>query len=52
MMSIVPRNFPTLSIVPTIKQLRSELLQWIADEALGGDLIAAEWILLTALAKV
>ena len=50
--AIVPRVFPAQSILPTIKQLRSELLQWIADEALGGDLIAAEWVFLTSLAKV
>ena len=51
-MTIVPRNFPAPSILPTVKQLRNELLQWIADEALGGDLVAAEWVLLAALARV
>jgi hypothetical protein len=50
--AVVPRTFPEQFIVSTIKQLRSELLQWIADEALGGDIIAAEWVLLTALSKV
>jgi hypothetical protein len=47
-----PRAFPEQSLVPTVRQLRTELLQWVADEALGGDLIAAEWVLLTVLARV
>ncbi|KAG8758232.1 hypothetical protein FRC14_000479 [Serendipita sp. 396] len=31
---------------------RQELLQWIADEGLGGDTVAAEWVLLLSLSKV
>ncbi|KAF8906042.1 putative alanine racemase-domain-containing protein [Gymnopilus junonius] len=49
--TIVPRSFPdkSLSIVKTVRQ---ELIQWIAREALAGDLIASEWVLLCALARV
>ena len=32
--------------------VREELLDWIASEALGGDRDAAEWILLTCVARV
>jgi Mini-chromosome maintenance replisome factor len=32
--------------------VREELLTWIADEALGGDRDAAEWVLLTCVARV
>ena len=31
---------------------REELLSWIAEEALGGDRDAAEWVLLTCVARV
>ncbi|TBU28931.1 mini-chromosome maintenance replisome factor-domain-containing protein [Dichomitus squalens] len=33
-------------------QIREELIAWIADEALGGDRHAAEWILLSCIARV
>ncbi|VDB87185.1 unnamed protein product [Peniophora sp. CBMAI 1063] len=32
--------------------LRDELIAWIAEEALGGDREAAEWVLLTSIARV
>ncbi|KAI0304404.1 hypothetical protein B0F90DRAFT_1809233 [Multifurca ochricompacta] len=37
---------------PVWAHVREELLGWIADEALGGDLDAAEWVLLTCVARV
>ncbi|KAH7927729.1 hypothetical protein BV22DRAFT_1084528 [Leucogyrophana mollusca] len=33
-------------------ELRDELIDWIASEALGGDRDAAEWVLLSVIAKV
>lgn len=33
-------------------QVRAELVAWIADAALAGDRDAAEWVLLTAVARV
>ncbi|KAM5531827.1 hypothetical protein V8D89_014526 [Ganoderma adspersum] len=33
-------------------QIREELIAWIADEALGGDRRAAEWVLLSCISKV
>ncbi|PPQ78178.1 hypothetical protein CVT25_015511 [Psilocybe cyanescens] len=50
--TIVPRSFPGSSLLPSIAGLRKELIQWIADEGLGGDCIAAEWVFLCALARV
>ncbi|KAF8964094.1 putative alanine racemase-domain-containing protein [Flammula alnicola] len=50
--TIVPRLFPEPSIIPTIKTLREELIKWIADEGLAGDQVAAEWVLLSAIARV
>lgn len=35
-----------------ITETREELISWIADEALGGDRDAAEWILLITIARV
>ncbi|KAI0822638.1 putative alanine racemase-domain-containing protein, partial [Trametes gibbosa] len=32
--------------------VRQELISWIADEALGGDRVAAEWALLSCVARV
>ena len=32
--------------------VRQELIQWMASEGLGGDLDAAEWVLLACIAKV
>lgn len=37
---------------PFQPQIREELLSWIAEEALGGDRDAAEWVLLTCIARV
>ncbi|KAH9049897.1 mini-chromosome maintenance replisome factor-domain-containing protein [Lactarius hengduanensis] len=37
---------------PSQHHVREELLSWIADEALGGDRDAAEWVLLTCVARV
>jgi hypothetical protein len=37
---------------PIQQQVREELLDWIADEALGGDRDAAEWVLLACVARV
>ncbi|KAH9980249.1 hypothetical protein BGW80DRAFT_489209 [Lactifluus volemus] len=37
---------------PIQSQVREELLTWIADEALGGDHDAAEWVLLACVARV
>ena len=34
------------------QSVREELLDWITSEALGGDRDAAEWILLTCVARV
>lgn len=31
---------------------RDELISWIADESLGGDRLAAEWVLVTVIARV
>ncbi|KAI1790741.1 mini-chromosome maintenance replisome factor-domain-containing protein [Ganoderma leucocontextum] len=33
-------------------QIREELIAWIADEALGGDHQAAEWVLLSCISRV
>ncbi|KAI0637270.1 mini-chromosome maintenance replisome factor-domain-containing protein [Trametes polyzona] len=33
-------------------QVRDELISWIADEALCGDRVAAEWVLLVCIARV
>jgi hypothetical protein len=37
---------------PIQPHVREELLDWIADEALGGDRDAAEWVLLACVARV
>jgi hypothetical protein len=37
---------------PIQPHIRDELLDWIADEALGGDRDAAEWVLLACVARV
>ncbi|CAA7267982.1 unnamed protein product [Cyclocybe aegerita] len=50
--SVIPRLFPDSSLIPTIKSLREEIIQWIADEGLAGDRYAAEWVLLCAVARV
>jgi len=37
---------------PFQNHIREELLNWLAEEALGGDHDAAEWVLLTCVARV
>ena len=37
---------------PFQPQIREDLLSWVAEEALGGDRDAAEWVLLTCVARV
>jgi len=37
---------------PIEQRIREELLEWIANEALGGDRDAAEWVLLACVARV
>ncbi|PPQ66893.1 hypothetical protein CVT26_009833 [Gymnopilus dilepis] len=49
--TIVPRAFPD-STLSTVGALRQELIRWIADEALAGDLIASEFVLLCSIARV
>ena len=46
--SLVLRSYPS----PAAVQIRNELVNWIASEALGGDIDAAEWVLLTSIARV
>ena len=41
----------SISLNP-ISSLRSELIDWIATEGLGGDVNAAEWVLLACIARV
>ncbi|KAF5383453.1 hypothetical protein D9757_006108 [Collybiopsis confluens] len=36
----------------SVQSLRSELISWIADEALAGDQDAAEWVLLSVISRV
>ncbi|KAI0371789.1 hypothetical protein BV20DRAFT_965065 [Pilatotrama ljubarskyi] len=33
-------------------QVREELISWIADEGLGGDRVAAEWVVLSCISRV
>ncbi|KZT66826.1 hypothetical protein DAEQUDRAFT_694992 [Daedalea quercina L-15889] len=40
----------TLNTSPS--ETRSQLVRWIAEEALGGDIDAAEWVLLACIARV
>ncbi|CAL1703945.1 unnamed protein product [Somion occarium] len=43
---------PSTTTSPDVMQVRDQLLNWIAQEALGGDRDAAEWILLMSIARV
>jgi hypothetical protein len=36
----------------SINGVRDELIAWIADEALAGDRMTAEWILLCVISRV
>jgi len=47
---IIPRTFPA-SFTPDARTVRNRLIDWIAQEALAGDLDAAEWVLLSAISK-
>lgn len=49
--TIIPRTFPASSIPDQLHKTRDELLTWIAEEGLGGDKVAAEWLLLSAIAR-
>ncbi len=48
--SLLTREYPHSS--HSIPSLREELIDWISEESLGGDRDAAEWILLSCIAKV
>lgn len=51
--TIIPRSYPYLPPSSTsINELRAELIAWIADEALAGDRLTAEWILLGIIARL
>ncbi|KAF8163088.1 hypothetical protein B0H34DRAFT_694085, partial [Crassisporium funariophilum] len=50
--TIIPRSFPDLTLLPTIKAHREMLISWIANEGLAGDHNAAEWVLLCTIARV
>lgn len=45
-------TYPATDLEVPASQIREELITWIADEALGGDKDAAEWVLLAATARV
>ncbi len=47
----VVSGIQNISLNP-ITSLRSELIDWIATEGLGGDVAAAEWVLLACIARV
>ncbi|KAG6889789.1 hypothetical protein C0992_004207 [Termitomyces sp. T32_za158] len=47
--TIVPRVYPSMS---HSKEIRDELIAWIADTSLAGDLDAAEWVLLSIISRV
>ncbi|CAK5279504.1 unnamed protein product [Mycena citricolor] len=49
--TLIPRSYPFLSISNS-QPLRQELIEWIGNEGLGGDLDAAEWVLLCIIARV
>ncbi|KAJ7070358.1 putative alanine racemase-domain-containing protein [Mycena belliarum] len=51
-LTISPRVFPYSPATTTFQTLREELISWIADEGLAGDRDAAEWVLLSIIAKV
>ncbi|KAH6918815.1 putative alanine racemase-domain-containing protein [Coprinopsis sp. MPI-PUGE-AT-0042] len=51
-LGIVPRSFPDQALLPGLKDVREKLISWIADEALAGDRLAAEFLLLSIIPKV
>lgn len=50
--TVVLRTYPYGPSQNTVDGVRNELIAWIADEALAGDREAAEWVLLTSIARV
>lgn len=50
--TLVPVIYPAAVDEVGIAETREDLISWIADEGLGGDRDAAEWILLTSIARV
>ncbi|KAF9001982.1 putative alanine racemase-domain-containing protein [Cyathus striatus] len=48
--TIVPRAFPMPLL--DVRKVRQDLISWVATEALAGDTLAAEWVLLAAIGKV
>jgi hypothetical protein len=46
---LLPRPYPSVSVD---EKIREDLITWIAEEALGGDREAAEWILLISISRV
>ncbi|KAI0747846.1 mini-chromosome maintenance replisome factor-domain-containing protein [Daedaleopsis nitida] len=48
----IPSGDLETPIVHDNAQLRSELIDWIAEEALGGDRQAAEWVLFSCISRV
>ena len=49
--TIIPQYYPSIP-TPDMEGIRQDLINWLADEALAGDKVAAEWILLCAIARV
>lgn len=45
--AVVTRPFPSGH-----SSVRTDLITWIAEEALGGDLESAEWMLLATIGRV
>ncbi|TEB36041.1 hypothetical protein FA13DRAFT_1762243 [Coprinellus micaceus] len=50
--TLVPRAFPDSSFESPVQEVREQLVAWIADEALAGDKLAAEWVLISLVSKV
>jgi hypothetical protein len=48
-LTIVPRPYPATVNMSAVQE---DLISWVAEEALGGDRDAAEWVLLTCIARV
>lgn len=46
---LLKRPYPSTTSSDSV---REELINWIASQALGGDVNAAEWVLLSSIAKV
>ncbi|KAF4615096.1 hypothetical protein D9613_002856 [Agrocybe pediades] len=51
MRTIIPRSFPEPSILSDIDSLRTDLVDWVAEEGLAGDRLTAEWVLLSAISR-